>query len=217
MVHADDLLCLEQLLLGLKHGTRGQGKRYAMTLMIFTGDVHQIMPIVKKADPLGPEQAAKSFFFVEGGANACEEINLTINMRLAEGQAEFREFQRKVGVDFYPHIRFPHDHDRVHSRYIPVPNKFVRLNENQFIREIFNESILNGDRMALTKRVLLAPINSIVKRLNERIIAMLPADRESRTYLSTNVPDGYNLADPNNALFASDNLQSINSPSVSNI
>lgn len=212
MVHTDDLLCLENLLMGLKSNTRGKGRRYGMTLMIFTGDVHQIMPIVKGVDPLGPEQAAKCFFFEPSGANLCDRVTLTINMRLAPGNAEFRRFQRNVGLDAYPHVRFPNS---AHStRYIPVPSKFARTDEDVFIREVFNETILNGDRMALTKRVLLAPINSIVNRLNERVIGMMPSNRQTKTYLSTNVPDGYNLADPNNALFASDHLQSINSPKV---
>lgn len=44
---------------------------------------------------------------------------------------------------------------------------------------------------------------------------MMPEDRESHTYLSTNTPDAYDVYDPSNApLAAIDNLQSINASNM---
>ena len=43
---------------------------------------------------------------------------------------------------------------------------------------------------------------------------MMPTDRETYTYLSTNTADAYDLYDPTNAIFAASNLQTINPASL---
>ena len=59
MLHIDDIYCVNMLMKDL----RNTGVRFGRALFIFTGDVRQIMPIVKGADPLGDRQGDASFFF----------------------------------------------------------------------------------------------------------------------------------------------------------
>jgi hypothetical protein len=184
--------------------------------MIFTGDVRQLMPIVKNADPLGSKQAEASYFFSPECRNVCTRVVLTDNMRVRQGpnQAGFLAWQESVGVDRCEHVKFPQDRYNRHTRYIRLPNRFVRFDEGAFIAELYSREVLEGDPMQLACRVLLAPLNSIVDRINERVTAMMPPTRPSRTYLSANTPDAYDVYDPTNAVFATDNLQSINTSNL---
>ena len=70
-----------------------------------------------------------------------------------------------------------------------------------------------GSGMQLEQRasVIIAPTNAIVDRVNRQVTAMMPSDRASRTYLSVNTPDAYDVYDPTSAILATDNLQSIES------
>jgi hypothetical protein len=212
MLHVDDIYCIDRLLRDL-HRT---SVRYGRVLMIFTGDVRQLMPIVKNADPLGTSQAEASFFFSPECRNVCTRVVLTDNMRVRQGpnQAGFLAWQESVGADRCEHVHFPQDRLNRYTRYIRLPSRFVRFNEDAFIAELYNRETLEGDPMLLTNRVLLAPLNSIVDRINERVTAMMPANRPSRTYLSANTPDAHDVYDPTNAVFSTDNLQSINTSNM---
>jgi hypothetical protein len=209
MLHMDAVEAVNLLLKDL-HDT---SVRFGRVLFIFGGDVHQIMPIVRGADPLGRRQAEASFFF-SGDVRHCETITLTENMRVGEGERHFLDWQRKVGEDRYVHVAFPHDTRHQLSRYIAVPRHFARYDEEAFIREVYSSEVLTGDPMLLTKRVLLAPTNRIVDTLNTRITGMLPAERRTHTYLSANTPDAYDVCDPQNAVLSPDNLQQINPASL---
>ena len=66
------------------------------SLFIFTGDVRQIMPIVKGADPLGDRQEDASFFFSTDCAQ-CTTVELRENMRVQQGLGHFLDWQRLIG------------------------------------------------------------------------------------------------------------------------
>lgn len=68
--------------------------------------------------------------------------------------------------------------------------------------------------MELAKRVLLAPHNAVVDEMNDLITSRMPSHRATRTYLSTNTPDAYDVYDPTTAVFSIDNLQTINDSSM---
>jgi hypothetical protein len=74
---------------------------------------------------------------------------------------------------------------------------------------VYSREVLEGDPMHLASRVILAPVNSIVDKVNQMVSAMMPADRPSREYLSVNTADAHDVYDPTSAVFATDNLQSI--------
>jgi ATP-dependent DNA helicase PIF1 len=63
--------------------------------------------------------------------------------------------------------------------------------------------------MLLANRIVIAPTNSIVDRINRLVTTMMPSDRATRTYLSVNTPDAFDVYDPTSAILATDNLQSI--------
>jgi ATP-dependent DNA helicase PIF1 len=211
MLHVDDIYCINMLLKDL-HDT---GFRFGRVLMIFTGDVRQIMPIVKNADPLSDRQAQASFFFSADCA-ACTRVTLTDNMRVRQSadHANFLAWQELIGYDRYEHVQFPQDRQRRHTRYIRVPSCFARFDEDAFIAEVYDREVLGGDPVRLANRVILAATNSVVDRVNRRITAMMPADRPSQTYLSVNTPDAYDVYDPTSAILATDNLQSIVSADI---
>jgi hypothetical protein len=126
------------------------------------------------------------------------------------GHEVFLNWQRNIGRDKYPHIQFPHDQTGKLTRYICIPRRFARYDESTFVREVFNPEILATlDPMELTKRVILAPTNRIVDRLNDLIVSMMPSDRPSKVYLSANQADNYDVFDPHSAVFSPENLQSI--------
>jgi hypothetical protein len=117
-----------------------------------------------------------------------------------------------VGEDKYQHVRFPHDKQKQLTRYICIPPHLAWFNEQEFMREIFPPEVMaSDDWMQLTRRVILAPTNRIVDRINAEIAALMPADRPSKTYLSANKATDVDLYDPHSAIFAPENLQSINS------
>ena len=206
MLHVDDIYCINMLLKDL-HST---GVRFGRVLMIFTGDAKQIMPIVPRVDPLGEEQAKASFFF-SADCSVSTRVCLTENMRVRASaeQAHFLAWQQHIGMDQYPHVEFPDERRARHSRFIRVPSRFVRFDEDAFIRGMYSREVLEGDPMQLASRVLLAPVNTIVDRINKRVTAMMPADRPSREYLSVNTADAHDVYDPTSVVFAADNLQSI--------
>jgi ATP-dependent DNA helicase PIF1 len=211
MLHVDDIYVINTLLKDL-HST---GVRFGRVLMIFTGDVKQIMPIVPGADPLGERQANASFFF-SGDYRVSTKVCLTDNMRVREGadQAHFLAWQLNIGMDRYEHVEFPNDTARRHTRFIRLPSRFVRFNEEAFIREVYSPEVLEGDPLQLMSRVILSPVNSVVDQINRRVTAMMPPDRPSQTYLSVNTPDAHDVYDPTSAVFAIDNLQSIESADI---
>jgi ATP-dependent DNA helicase PIF1 len=181
--------------------------------MIFTGDERQIMPIVKGVDPLSDRQADASFFFSQD-FRLSTRIVLTENMRVQQGQADFLALQRNIGSDRYQHVKFPHDTRNRLTRYICVPRQFARFNEDAFIRKVFSPDVFDGDPMLLTRRVILAPHNATVNMINDRAASLMPPDRPTHTYLSTNIPDAYDVYDPTTVIFAADNLQSISSSDI---
>ena len=210
MLHVNALSTINDLLKDL-HDT---SNRYGKALFIFSGDERQLMPILKHADPLGRAQAQASFFF-SGDFRHCRVTTLTQNMRVRPGQEQYLNWQRNVGMDRYQHVRFPHDFKNRFTRYIAIPRQFARFDEASFVHEIFNPEVLaTFDPMQITERVILAPTNKIVDRLNTAIGEMLLADRPCRTYLSTNVADAYDLYDPQSAVFSAENLQNINHPKL---
>jgi hypothetical protein len=205
MLHVDDINAINQLLKDL-HRT---SNRFGRVCMLFTGDARQLMPIVKGADPLGTTQAEASFFF-SGDRQRCTVFTLTQNRRLAEGQGVFLNWQRNIGGDKIPHIRFPHDLTGRLTRYICIPRRFARYDEQAFVEEIYNRELLaTMPPMQLLKRVILAPTNRIVDSINDKIVNMMPADRPNRVYLSTNKAEAYDVFDPYSAIFSAENLQSI--------
>jgi hypothetical protein len=207
MLHID-VIEVVNTLLKLLHDT---SVRFGRVLMIFTGDARQIMPIVHHADPLGRRQAEASFFF-SGHRTRCEVVTLQENRRLRAGQGFFLDWQRKLGMDRYQHVQFQHDTRNELTRYICIPRKFARYDEEAFIREVFSPEVLSGPPMALSKRVLLAPTNRIVNSFNARIARLMPSDRHTVVYLSTNMPAPHNVYDPTTAVMAPENLQAIESP-----
>jgi hypothetical protein len=211
MLNVDDIYCINMLLKDL----RDTSVRFGRVLMIFTGDVRQIMPIVKNADPLGDRQSQASFFF-SGDCAVCTRVTLTDNMRVRQSadHANFLAWQQLIGFDRYEHVQLPQDRLRRHTRYIRLPSCFARFDEAAFVAEIYTREVLEGDPMQLLNRVILAPINSIVDRVNRRVTAMMPSDRPTRTYLSVNTPDAYDVYDPTSAILATDNLQSIESANM---
>jgi hypothetical protein len=204
MLH-NDVIEVVNTLLKLIHNTP---VRFGRVLMIFTGDKRQIMPIVQHADPLGRRQAEASFFF-SGHHARCEVFTLQVNRRLHAGQEHFLNLQRNIGMDRYQHVLFPHDTRGELTRYICVPRQFARYDEASFIREVFSPEVLAGPPMALSKRVILAPTNRIVNSFNARIAQLMPADRQTRIYLSTNMPAAYNVYDPTTAVLSPENLQAL--------
>jgi hypothetical protein len=211
MLHVDDIYCINMLLKDL-HDT---GVRFGRVLVIFTGDVKQIMPIVPGADPLGERQAQASFFF-SAECRVSTRVCLTENMRVRESadQAHFLAWQQHIGMDQYPHVEYPNDRAHRYTRFIRLPSRFVRFNEEAFIREVYSREVLEGDPTHLTSRVILSPVNTVVDRVNRRVTAMMPIDRPSHTYLSVNTPDAHDVYDPTSAVFATDNLQSIESADI---
>jgi hypothetical protein len=209
MLHMDVVEAVNALLKML-HDT---SVRFGRVLMIFTGDVRQIMPIVPHADPLGQRQAEASFFF-SGHRAHCEVFTLTVNRRVQAGQGLFLDWQRKMGADLYQHVQFPHDTRGELTRYVCIPRQFGRYSEEEFIEEVYSSEVLAGPSLALTKRVLLAPTNRIVDYYNAKITRMMPGDRQTAIYFSTNMPAAYNVYDPTSAVFSPENLQSINSPKL---
>jgi len=211
MLHVDDIYCINMLLKDL-HST---GVRFGRVLVIFTGDVKQIMPIVPGADPLGETQAQASFFF-SADCRVSTRVCLTENMRVraSADHANFLAWQQHVGMDQYAHVQFPNDRLRRHTRFIRVPSRFVRFDEEAFIREVYSREVLEGDPMHLMSRVILSPVNSVVDRINRRVSAMMPSDRPSLAYLSVNTPDAHDVYDPTSAVFAIDNLQAIESADI---
>jgi ATP-dependent DNA helicase PIF1 len=206
MLNVDNIYTINMLLKDL-HDT---SVRFGRVLMIFTGDERQIMPIVRGVDPLSDRQADASFFFSQD-CRLSTRIVLTENMRVHEGHANFIEWHRKIGSDGYQHVKFPHDTCNRLTRYICVPRQFARHNEDAFIREVFNAEVFAADPMMLARRVILAPHNATVNMINDRVASLMPPDRPTHTYLSTNVPDAYDVYDPTTVIFAADNLQSISS------
>jgi hypothetical protein len=210
MLHIDVLEAVNTLLKVLHNNTP---VRFGRVLMIFTGDARQIMPIVRHADPLGQRQAEASFFF-SGHHALCEVITLQENRRLRTGGAHFLNWQRNMGMDRYHHVRFPHDTRGELTRYVCFPRQFARYDEDAFIREVFTPEVMAGPPIELSKRVILATTNRVVNSFNERIARLMPADRQIRVYLSTNMPAAHNIYDPTTAVLSPENLQAIDSPTL---
>jgi hypothetical protein len=209
MLHNDAIEVVNTLLKFL-HAT---SVRFGRVLIIFTGDERQIMPIVLHADPLGQRQAEASFFF-SGHRARCEVITLLENRRLRTGGGHFLNWQRNMGMDRYQHVTFPHDIRGELTRYVCFPRQFARYDVDAFIREIFSAEVMAGPPIELSKRVILASTNRVVNTFNARIAQLMPADRQSRVYLSTNMPAAYNIYDPTTAVLSPENLQAIDSPKI---
>ena len=210
MLHVDDIYTINELLKDL-HDTSA---RFGRILIIFTGDERQIMPIVKGIDPLSDRQADASFFFSRD-CRLSTRVVLTENMRVQPGQELFLVIQRNIGSDRYQHVKFPHDTRNRLTRYICIPHLFARYNEDAFIREIFPPESFAADPMSITRRVILAPHNTTVKLINDRVASMMPADRPSHTYLSTNIPDAYDVNEVSTTvIFSAENLQTISGSDI---
>ena len=137
-----------------------------------------------------------------------------MRVRQSADHANFLAWQQLIGFDRYEHVQLPQDRLGKHTRYIRMPSSFARFDEDAFISEVYTREVLEGDPMQLANRVILAPINSIVDRVNCRVTAMMPAEQATRIYLSVNTPDAYDVYDPTSAILATDNLQSIETANI---
>jgi ATP-dependent DNA helicase PIF1 len=192
-------------------------QEFGGVIVIFTGDERQIMPVMgPRVDPLGDEQAEATFFFSDyAHRELTHRCYLTQNMRLNPRDTGFRDYQDALGVDRVKHVPLPDDPNHKLNRYINVRPEFARTNELDFVREVFPPTVFTcPDPMTITKHVVLASINATVDHLNAVCANLMPADRVSRTYLSTNVAGEHDRYNPENAIYSAQNMQNTNSADI---
>jgi PIF1-like helicase len=192
-------------------------KEFGGTIIIFTGDERQIMPVMgRHVDPLGEEQAAATFFFSNyADWNMTHPCYLTQNMRLDPRDTNFLRVQAMIGEDRIKHVPLPDDPNHKLTRYVRIARKYLRTNEPEFISEVFPPAIFNSaEPMAITKHVILASRNDAVDRLNTACTKLMPADSPSRTYLSTNVAGEHDRYNPENAIYSAQNMQNTNNADI---
>jgi hypothetical protein len=216
MLPVDVIKAVDKLLCFLHNVPVSQFTQFGKTIIIFTGDQRQIMPVMGRGvDPLGDEQAEASFFFSNyNKPHLLTALELTLNMRLDPQATEFHRLQAAIGVDEVDHVAFPNDTVHQFTRYIEIPSWMARYNEMAFIREVFPPSVFNLPPMELIRRVILSSVNVDVDRINLIIVDMMPADRPSRNYLSTNVAGEHDVHNPENAIFSPEGMQNIVSPTL---
>jgi hypothetical protein len=216
MLPVDVIKAIDKLLCFLHNVSVSEFTQFGNTIIIFTGDQRQIMPVMGRGvDPLGDEQAEASFFFSNyNSPHLLTSLELTHNMRLDPHATEFHRLQAAIGVDEVPHVAFPNDSVHQFTRYIEIPSWMARYNEMDFIREVFPPGVFDLPPMELIRRVILSSVNVDVDRINRLIVDMMPADRPSRNYLSTNVAGEHDVHNPENAIFSPEGMQTIVSPTL---
>jgi ATP-dependent DNA helicase PIF1 len=205
MCRSENIDAINKLLRDV-HDDWRKGRPFGGHVMIFTGDIKQLLPVVKdESDPFA--SARVSFFkskWYRSPGRPFHRVQLMQNMR--QGEGSFREWIRGAGTG--------ESVTRLNGApCIRVPTSLAVYDEEEMVQRVFPSEVLFGDPMELLRRAIICPLNSDVDRINKRIVTELCTQRPWKVYLSAHESD-YTLMDSQSQDYATGSLQYFRDPNL---
>ena len=172
--------------------------------IVLGGDFRQCLPVVLRGQRADIVQASIKFSYLWKYARV---LKLTTNMRLAEGQIEYRDFLLKIGNDQMQKQTINEIPD-----CIKLPeNICLPLNINTLVDKIYdNFQQQHNQPQYINDRAILCPLNIQADEINTFISNKIQA--ESHTYLSIDT-----ILDENNDNHNAFNTEFLNSLDISGL
>ncbi|XP_065662645.1 uncharacterized protein LOC136085282 [Hydra vulgaris] len=150
-------------------------------VILFGGDLRQILPIVKRGQPV---EIVESCIKCSLQWRWVQKFTLTENMRVHDGEREFSQWLLKLGSGTMPVKEVD-----PFKGCIEIPNQCI-IRENKSIVEKI------ADQNDYSKRVILTPTNVDSLSINEEVLECLPG--EVKIYVSADQIDTDDLNERNN-------------------
>lgn len=176
MLHRYVLQAIDRLMRYVVTDDVSRNLPFGGKVVLLDGDWKQLLPVVTGRDSgmLGQITASvkKSDLYP-----LFERLHLTQNMRVTSEETEFREWLEKVGKG---------ENYIEGTNRIQVPQNMQVSSLRELLKFVFEDERAFSRQTDLCDRLVLAPLNRQVDRINDHVLALLPG--ESKLYLSADTP-----------------------------